>query len=200
MARGITFDPYKTTNMQGGFNTESTGFTQGDAQDDPAVRLQLSAGTLNPFATAPIWAGRGIIEIITKNNQTGAVIVPATATSCDGFCVSNQAFHGLITPNSQVPQFSPGSSVHYFRLGSNARIPLPISADVELLADGNTSNASKKFVWDPVNYCVDVSANATGMAIRLLMVSNVNNLAAKYDASSDSVNWVSDRSLGLFLI
>lgn len=200
MARGITFDPYKTTNMQGGFNTESTGFTQGDAQDDPAVRLQLSAGTLDSAATAPIWAGTGIIENIPKNSQTGSVIAPATATACDGFCVSNQAFHGLITPNSQVPQFSPGSSVHYFRLGSNARIPLPISADVELLADGKTSSTGKKFVWDPVNYCVDVSAGETGMAIRLLMVSSANNLAAKYDAASDSINWVSDQSLGLFLI
>lgn len=199
---GITFDPYQTTGMTGGFNTDSTGLTQGDAQDDPAVRLQLSSGTLSPGATAAIWAGTGIIENIpdAKSYITGSVLTPATKTACDGFCVSNQAYHGIITPNSQVPQFAPGNSVHFYRLGSNARIPLPISAAVGALANGTTANTSKKFIWDDAANCVDVSPDDTGMPLRLLMVSNSGNLMAKQDTVSKNINWVHDQPLGLFLI
>ncbi|MFP1463125.1 hypothetical protein ACLB1E_23575 [Escherichia coli] len=41
------------------------------------------------------------------------------------FTVFNQAFHGITTPDNPVPLYLAGGFVHYYRVGSGARIPLP---------------------------------------------------------------------------
>ncbi|HCP9632429.1 TPA: hypothetical protein OF720_004975, partial [Escherichia coli] len=44
----INFHPFKNRGAFGGlFNVESRGLMQGDAQDDPAIRLQLCSGRLD---------------------------------------------------------------------------------------------------------------------------------------------------------
>jgi hypothetical protein len=200
----ITFDPYKTQGSPTGmFNVESRGLTQGDAHDDPAVRLQLCSGSL--VSTLPVWAGVGVIECISTvaTNVTGSTIKPATASVCNAFTVSNQAFHGIITAGNNVPLYVGGGSVHYYRIGSSARIPLPISAAVAALADGNEPVGSDGFVWDMTNNVIDVYSSATSgnpkVAIKLLMVSQSGNLTVKKEASG-TVGWENTKPCGLFLI
>lgn len=192
---------YKTgPGFKNGFNVESFGLVQGDAQDDPAIRLLLAAGVLADDVVGSMWGGMGIIEYTPKSSQAmlGAVIRQATAESCNGFMVFNQANHGITTPNNSVPQFMAGNSVHYYRLGSGARIPLPISATVASMANGNTASNRFFFHWDPVAQVIDTSAADTSMSIRLLRVSPSGNMVAVKDTNGD-VNWA-DKPLGLFSI
>lgn len=63
----VNFDPFKTQGTTSGlFNVESRGMTQGDAWDDPAVRLQLCSGVLDEKLDAPVWGGVGLIECISN--------------------------------------------------------------------------------------------------------------------------------------
>ena len=182
------------------FNVESSGLVQGDAQDDPAVRMLLAAGVLADDVVGSMWGGMGIVESIPKSDEAtlGAVIRQATGTACNGFMVFNQANHGVVTPNNGVPQFMAGNGVHYYRLGTGARIPLPISAAVAALANGTTSTTSTQFKWDPAAQVIDV-ATADGISIRLLKVSPAGNMAAVQDATTKDVNW-EDKPMGLFSI
>ena len=51
MAGSIAFNPMLTTNAAGLFNTNSAGYTQGDALDDPAVKFFLSGGIVSSSAS-----------------------------------------------------------------------------------------------------------------------------------------------------
>lgn len=196
---GINLDYTKSRGFQNSFGTESDGFMQGDAQDDPAVRLQLSSGVIASTVTVPMYPGLGIIENIPTalTKETGSVITLATDTVCTGFTVVNQAHHGIITPTSDVPQYPAGASVHFYRIGSNARIPLKVSDAVVALANGTTPNNSTKFKWDPVNNCIDVAAT-DGIAIKLLTVSLKGNMTSTVVGSD--ITWEFDKPIGVFLI
>ncbi|MFW0766700.1 hypothetical protein ACN0IV_12755 [Trabulsiella odontotermitis] len=202
----ISFQPFKNMGAMGGlFNTESRGLTQGDAHDDPAVRLQLCSGSLDDALATPVWAGMGVTESIapTDSNVSGSVIKAATATVCNAFSVINQAYHGITTAGNPVPLFLAGGSVHYFRIGSGARIPLPISDAVAALATTGDPVGADGFVWDLTNNLVDVASSASSanptVAIKLLQVSLAGNLTVKQNTDG-SVIWETDKPCGLFLI
>lgn len=203
----ISFDPFKTQGTTSGlFNVESRGMTQGDAWDDPATRLQLCSGLLDENIDAPVWGGVGLIECISTPgvNVAGSTLKKATTDGCNAFSVVNQAYHGITTAGNPVPLFLAGGSVHYFRIGSQARIPLPISAGVAALADGSTAvDGGEEFVWNIETNMVDLLSSSTSdspkVNIRLLMVSNSGNLTVKKE-DSGSVVWEFDKPCGLFLI
>jgi len=203
----INLDPFKTQgSLAGMFNVESRGLTQGDAQDDPAIRLQLCSGSLDDALTAPIWGGVGVLECIAKpdENIAGSRIKLATASLCNAFSVVNQAYHGITTPGNPVPLYLAGGSVHYYRIGSGARIPLPVSQEVAALANsGDEAVGADGFVWDLTNNLIDVYSSASSsnpkVNISLLMVSMQGNLTVKKDASGN-VTWATDKPCGLFLI
>lgn len=201
---GINFQPFKTMGAMGGlFNVESRGFTQGDAQDDPAVRLQLCSGFIPESVDAPLYGGMGVLECLAgADSVTGSNIILPTATRCNAFTVVNQAFHGITTVSSPVPQFMQGGSVHYYRIGSGARIPLPVSAEVAALAKAGGPVDADGFVWDLTEHIVDVySSGSSGnpvVNIKLLQISNSGNLTVKND-NGDLV-WDNDMPCGLFLI
>ncbi|WP_336240449.1 hypothetical protein [Citrobacter werkmanii] len=202
----ISLQPFKTMgSLTGLFNTESRGLTQGDAQDDPAVRLQLCSGAIGSAVTTSMWGGLGVLECVpTAESVTGSIIVAPTATQCNAFTVFNQAYHGITTPSSPVPQFLPGGSIHYYRIGSGARIPLPISEDVAALAAASTPSpvGAVGFVWDLTNNWIDlydetVTTNPR-IAVRLLQVSNGGNQMVSKDTDGNLI-W-DDAPAGLFLI
>jgi hypothetical protein len=200
----MQFNPYQNQGgFAGMFNVESRGLTQGDAQDDPAIRLQLCSGMYDKTAMNTIWGGVGVVETLTPANMNvvGSTIKPATAV-VNAFTVFNQAFHGITMAGSPVPQFLPGGSVHYFRLGSSARIPLPISADVAAMAEDGAAVTGDGFVWDTEQNLVDVLSSGSSafpqIAIKLLMVSPDGNLTVKKQSNGNLV-WA-DMPCGLFMI
>lgn len=202
----INFAPFKTQgSFSGSFNVESRGLTQGDAHDDPAIRLQLCSGTLADDLDAPVWGGIGVVECIStvETNVSGSTIKKATASVCNAFTVFNQAYHGITTASNPVPLYLAGGSVHYYRLGSGARIPLPISAAVAALATGNDPVGADGFVWDMTANCVDVYSSGSSynpkVNISLLMISTQGNLTVKKETSGNVV-WENNKPCGLFLI
>lgn len=204
---GINLDPWKTHGgFANSFNVESDGLTQGDAQEDPAVRLQLCTGHIDKKFTGAMWGGYGILEQVPgiTTTSTGSIISPATEKQISGFTVFNQAYHGLITASSPVPQFTSPGTIHYYRFGSLARIPLPISAAVAALAneDKPIPVDASDFVWDTSKFQIDLnssSGKAPMVPAKLLKVSTNNNLTVKKNTDGTLV-WDTKMPIGLFLI
>lgn len=138
MTASIAFNPMKTTNAAGSFNTQSQGLIQGTAWDAPDARFQLSQGWVGDAETIPMWGGIGISEIIPgasggPQEELGSKLIRATSVTAPtlgqqpggpltGFTVFDQA-HGMITnPQNPVPLAGSYQSISYYRLGSRARI------------------------------------------------------------------------------
>lgn len=204
----IAFNPWKTQgNFTNSFNVESDGLTQGDAQDDPAVHLQLCTGHIDKNFTGAMWGGYGILEQIAgiTTTSTGSIISPATESQINGFTVFNQAYHGIITASSSVPQYTSPGTIHYYRFGSLARIPLPITAAVAALAneDSPTPVDATDFIWDTTNFIVDVgSSGGTGptVKIKLLKVVGANNNLTVKKNEDGTLTWDTTKPIGLFMI
>ncbi|MDE2102507.1 MAG: hypothetical protein KGL39_34995 [Patescibacteria group bacterium] len=156
----IAFNPAITTTAAGTFNVSSSGFIAGTAYPDPASRNYLSGGVLASTETLPMWGGVGVSEnMVTPGSLTlperalGSSIIRATTLTAAaagqlvGFSVFDQAHAWINTPQSPVPQTGSGGLVNYYRLGSLARIALPISTALSSLEGGVvTAQVSWEFV------------------------------------------------------
>lgn len=152
----FTVGPMVTTTGAGLFNVTSDGLMQGTAYDAPNRRNDLAGGVLASSEVLPMWGGVGISEAVpglASGPQTalGGLITRATTLTAaapgqlTGFSVSDQAYHMMQTPQSPVPQATSGMGVHFYRLGSGARIAVQIDPDLVSLQGGLISpNVS----WD----------------------------------------------------
>lgn len=199
MSANISLNPMLTTNAKGLFQTNSNGFTQGDAQDDPAVKFALAGGVLSASATAPLWGGFPIQEFIPGASAQpgadvlGSTVLQATASAVPtGISVFNQAFAGITTPQSTAPLYSPGMSVNFYRFGSGARIPLPCDASVVAL-DG--SSIVETVYWDYALNLLTTTQPTVGQAAlpcKILRTSVANNKTVSYNAGTGFANWAND--------
>jgi len=204
MSAQISLQPMATTNAQGLFNTNSAGFTQGDAQDDPAVKFALAGGVLSTSATTPIWGGIPISELIPSaaaqpgTNTLGSTVIQASSVAnSTGICVYNQAFGGITTPQSSAPLFSPGMSVNFYRFGSGARIPLPIDPALVSLDGGLVS---QPVAWDFSTNQIVAYVSGAAFPVKILQISTVGNKLVSYDGTSGNANWSNTGALAVCLI
>lgn len=127
----VSFDPMKTTGATNSFSVKSDGVYQGVAYDDPAVRYHLAGGYVGEDETLPMWGGIAISEYIGLTPGAGHLgnsLSRATAIdNLTGFTVYNQNHSLFITPTSTAPSGGNGMSMHFYRLGSGARIPVKAS-------------------------------------------------------------------------
>lgn len=191
MTATISFTPQVVSNAAGLFNTQSQGFTQGDVMDDPAVKFQLCSGVLSASATVPLWGGQPIQELIpTAPGQPGqdtlgsTIIQSTTIATISGFSCYNQGYNGITTPQSTAPLYASGQTSSYYRLGSNARIVLPILASLVSL-DGDQTNVA--VTWDFTNNQISTYSSGTALPVRILKVSASGNLCVNY--ASGQANW-----------
>lgn len=135
MVATISFNPLVTTNGLGSFNIQSAGYIQGTALDSPAIRNSLAGGVLAAAETLPMWGGVGIYELIPGAVGTPAGVLGGPvgranslsgANGLTGFSVFDQDHSMVNTPQSPVPLAASGMSVHFYRLGSGARIAVAI--------------------------------------------------------------------------
>lgn len=137
MGNSISINPIVQTNASGSFQTTSDGYIQGTALNDPAVRNALAGGYLMATETLPMWGGVGISELIpgaanTPNSALGTAVSRALTLAAQGtkqltgFSVFDQDHSMVNSPQSPVPLAAAYMSVHFFRLGSRARIPVAI--------------------------------------------------------------------------
>ena len=212
MSAQISLQPMATTNAAGLFNTNSNGFTQGDALDDPAVKFALSGGVFSTAATTPLWGGVPITELIPNlqngyysqpqpgTDTLGGTIIQADGSTyvATGICVYNQAFGGITTPQSTAPLFSPGMSVNFYRFGSGARIPLPCDASIVAL-DG--SSIVETVYWNPTtNLLTTTSAGGFALSVKVLRTSTANNKLVCYNSETGNANWTSTGYIAVVLI
>ena len=201
----IAFNPSLTTNAYGLFSQNTNGFVQGDAQDDPAVKFWLAGGVVGSAQTTPMWGGLPVEESIPSastqpgTDSLGGTIITATSNATiTGFSVFNQSFNGIITAQSEVPLYTTGMSINFYRLGSGARIPLPIDPTLVSL-DGTiiTSQVS----WDFVNNKIIAYNSGVGaLPVRILKISTVNNKGVSYSSVTGFANWDTTATLALCLI
>jgi hypothetical protein len=209
MSALISLNPMQTSVASNLFSTNSTGYTQGDAQDDPAVKFYLAGGVYSASATAPIWGGVPIQEVIPGLSGTpgsdvlGSTINQATdqtGAASTGIVVFNQAYQGITTPQSNAPLFTPGMSVNFYRYGSGARIPLPCDASVVSL-DG--SSVAETVYWDYTNNILTATQPVSGQAalpVKILRISASGNKTVSYNGTSNTANWITTQAVALVLI
>ena len=191
MSAQISLNPMATTNAKGLFSTNSNGFTQGDALDDPAVKFALAGGTLSTSATVPLWGGIPIAESIA-DSVLGNTVLQATASVVPtGIAVFNQAFAGITTPQSTAPLYSPGMSVNFYRFGSGARIPLALNpASVTL--DGDLISTTVYFDYTN-NWVTTVQPGSQpALPVQVLKISTQNNKTVSYSSVTGNANWATD--------
>ena len=167
------FNPNITTNVQGSFNIETTGYITGTAQDDPAVRHQLAGGPLAVGEVLPMWGGLAIQALIPASTPASAnalgtpVLRSVTNADMVGFSVFDQNHAMISTPQSPVPMAAPGMLVNYYKFGSRARIALAVDPALASLIGQNINSPVS---WDYANNRVGAGqaaypANVTTAAV-----------------------------------
>lgn len=198
----INMNPILTTNAKGLFSTNSNGYTQGDAQDDPAVKFALCGGVYDAEATAPIFGGMPAQEFVPAGDSVLGSTIKAAADDADptAFVVFNQAFAGLTTPQSNAPAFLPGMSVNYYRLGSGARIPVALDpASVTLEGDLVSTTVYWNFTENWLTTTIP-GVGQSALPVKVLRVSTANNKTVSYDALTGYANWATDGVVALIQI
>jgi len=206
MSNSVSISPMLTTNAAGLFNVNSQGYTQGDAQDDPAVKFWLAGGVYSSAATSPMWGGLPIQEFSPAatsqpgTNTLGSTIALATGSAAPtGISVYNQAYAGITTPQSTAPLFTPGMSVNYYRFGSGARIPLIIDPN-SLTIEGTLVSTTVYF--DYTNNWVTTTQPGTqpALPVKVLAVSTTGNKTVSYSSGTGFANWIYTQNVALCLI
>jgi len=191
MSAQISLNPMATTNAKGLFSTNSNGFTQGDALDDPAVKFALAGGTLSTSATTPLWGGIPIAESIADSVLGNTVLQADGTTAPTGICVFNQAFAGITTPQSTAPLYSPGMSVNFYRFGSGARIPLALDpASVTL--DGDLISTTVYFNYTSNWLTTSQPGSQAALPVKVLKISTANNKTVSYSSVTGNANWATN--------
>lgn len=201
MVASLSFNPQLTTTAGGTFNIETTGYIQGTAIQDPAVRFALAGGRLSAAETLAMWGGVAIAEAVPGNvanggyaNALGGVITRATtAVGIRGWSVFDQDHAMLTTPQSPVPTAQSGMLVNFYRLGSGARIAVacdPTLADLEL---GDTLPAQVS--WDFTNQQLIPYASATVSSGTYASAATISS--GTYNSTTGAVSLTTNAAHGL---
>lgn len=187
MTATVSFNPMLTTSPVSTFLQSTEGYTQGDFLSDPVSRMWLLAGQVATNASAPLWAGQPITETTPVSGvATGSVDTIAAATAqanVTGFTVINQAYAGIILPGNTVPLFFGGMTVSYLRLGSNARIVVPVaSGSVSALTNAAVNTT---VYWDFTNNVLTTSGS-TALPVKFL---GLDTNSKTFTYSSGSASW-----------
>ncbi len=191
MANNISFNPALTTSAINSFLLQTQGYVQGTFyNDDPAIRMQLTAGQLASTVAQPIWGGVAISEIVQPINQSalGTSIALATAdANLAGFTVFNQAYNMMVVPGNSVPIAVANMTVNFFRLGSNAQIVLLCNSAVAAAVEGGFTN--QQLSWDYTNQqLIPYNATIGAVPVRVLKADN-NSKVVSYNSTTGAVTW-----------
>lgn len=200
-ANNTSFNPILTGSVPGTFTIQSDGLVQGVAMDDPAVRNFLAGGTLATTETLPMFGGVPVVESLptAAASSTGNLIARATTTAAiTAWSVVNQAHHAVTTTSSPAPMFAPGMSVHFYRAGSGARIPVPIDPALVSLLGGSVG---QQVSWDfTANRIIAFNATPGALPIKLLAIVPANCKIIVYDSVNNYATYNNNGACALILI
>src|SRR5271166_941408 len=205
----INFNPFLTTSALGSFNVSSSGYMQGTALDQPAIRNSLFAGWYTAANTLPLWGGVAISDAIPNeysgttyvNKSLGTLVTRATTLTLTagtsggitGFAVFDQNHSMIQWPGNDVPIVPVGGgSCNFYRLGCGARIA--VAMDPGLISNAG-SIVTTAFSWDFNNQCLAPKAGAATYAISSATWASTNGgrltivvAASPVQAVGDEVN------------
>lgn len=185
-------DYMKTTSPQNTFLLQTQGYVQGAMLPDSVTQQWILAGFLSNSATAPLYAGLPITEtnpgVDYAANAGGSILTQATTNAAiTGWSIINQAYNGIISNANQVPLFAPGMSIDYVRLGSNARIVVPV--DASALSSLENQPINTQFSWDFTTNAITAYNSTTGALPAKLLLLDANGKIVTYDSTTQAASW-----------
>jgi hypothetical protein len=203
MVATIATNPYQTTNAAGSFQISSGGLIQGTAYDQPAIRNSLAGGVLANTETIPMWGGVGISLAVPgaaggPQTPLGPLVTRAmnltanAAGELNGFSVFDQNYAAVNTPQSPVPLTPSYGSVHYYLMGSGARIAVQCSPNLVNL-EGEI--VSTKVSWDFANQQLEPYASTTISSGTYATATTINS--GTYVAGTGLVTLTTNAAHGL---
>ena len=196
----LSINPMQTTNALGGFSISSTGYVQGEAIDEPAVRFQLAGGVIASSETLPMWGAIALYENLPTdaNYVLGSTVGRAlTNAAVAGFSVFNQAHAWINTPQSPVPTGQVGQTTNFYRFGSLAKIPVAIEA--ALAATLLTGATNVQVSWDFTNQkLIAYSAGIGALPCKIIGLNIGNSKTVSY--SGGNTTWNNSGSVALIQI
>jgi hypothetical protein len=197
---GITINPALVTNAPGLFSVSTSGYVQGTALNDPAVRNELVQGIVAAAATTPMWGGIAItdslVPLATIADAVGFVLAPATVeTNITGFTVFDQATAMFSSPQSPVPlapagdgSSKPGGFINFYRLGSGARIVVACSQAVASALAGAASDVA--LYWDYTNQLLLSAPGGTALPVKLVgLDTKGTSKVVTYNSGTGFATW-----------
>lgn len=200
----IALNPALSTNFEGSFAVQTTGYTQGAYMDDPAQRFNLRGGYLASTETIPMWGGVAITASVPSPasvaNALGASITRASGnTTINGFSVFNQGGNLLVTAQSRAPAGGSNAGINYILFGSNLRLAVQCNPTLAAALEGGSYN--QQVSWDFVNQELITYASGIGaLNVRVLDVNIGNSAIIVYNSGTGFVNWNRSGSCALILI
>jgi hypothetical protein len=204
----INLNPILVTNAAGTFSSTLDGYIQGFAEDDPAVRFQLTGGQLASTETLPMWGGVPILESLSNPNLADPslrtlITRSVSLATVTGFSVFNQNNAQINTPQSPVPLANNGMLVNLYRMGSNARIAVALDPAMVsgLPASPITPTA---LYWDVTNYRVTLVTTGGNFAlptsIKIIGFNAGNSMTSSYASGTGFATWVRNGNCALLQI
>lgn len=191
----------KQSSALGSFKISSEGYVQGFYFEDAMSRNFLRNGILATTETIPMWAGRPLKETLhagTNNGVLGNTLsTPTTIAEIAGFSVANVGAAGIIWTQSNIPSYGVNQTIPYLRLGSQARIALPIDATLAATLLGGT--ITPDLAWDFVNNKIIAWSAGTKLAVKIEDIQLTGNRLASFDATTNTVSPV-DGAIALVMI
>lgn len=142
----VAISPYVTGTFSGTFSSQSGGAFMGIAQNGPGYRYELSSACVSSQESKPLYGGLPIVSLISQTQGLPRQIRRATTVGeVTGFSVINDCPNLIVTANSNCPSIGAPGTINFFRLGSRAKIALPIDpALIDLVGQAESQSLS----WD----------------------------------------------------
>lgn len=186
----LSFNPMKTIAPGASFLTSTHGYMAGSFLDDPSSNMWLASGVLADTITASVYGGTPLQEMVNApgSNALGNTLnVAATNAEITAFAVFNQANNMILVPGNTVQMASGGMTISYMRLGSNARIVVPVSESLIATLDAGATN--QQVSWDFTNNALIAYSSTVGaLACKVLSVHD-NSAVIATDSTTGAAEW-----------
>jgi hypothetical protein len=177
-------NPYSSGNFAGTFVANAKGFVQGGYAADSLTKTKLVAVRGASIETLPFWGGLAVTEKIAAVNGGLNTVARATAyANVTGFTVNAANYTSLVTTDNTVPVAPVGTDVTILRVGSKARIYLPIDPALDLTTLQVGTAVSFDFTAGKI-----VAFSTTALPVKVLAV-DPQGVIASYSSVTGDVTW-----------
>ncbi|WP_320533658.1 hypothetical protein [Robbsia andropogonis] len=186
----VSFDPMQTSAPQNSFLLSQQGYVAGAFLDDPSSRMWLLSGRIASSVTGAVYGGLPITEGINapgENAFGNTLTLAASNSAITAFTVFNQAHNMMIVPGNSAQMATAGMTISYFRLGSNARIVVPV--DTSLIATLDSGATNQQVSWDFTNNKLIAYSSTVGALACKVLAVDTNSALVEVDSTTGALSW-----------